>query len=117
MSWVFGLLYIYIFFIAVFVRLIIFYFQFLVLRQLEGEDGFNEFLSVHQTRSQTQTWANDMAQDPADPGGKPKENKKKPASDDYLNFDSDESEDEKDDDEDDGWSSLFINYPSDICYI
>ncbi|KAM4746173.1 putative RNA-binding protein 19 [Anableps anableps] len=71
------------------------------LGTLEEEDGFIEFLSVHQNRSQAQTWANDMAQDPADPGGIRKQNKKKPASDDYLNFDSDESEDEKEEDEDD----------------
>ncbi|PWA19577.1 hypothetical protein CCH79_00006971 [Gambusia affinis] len=74
------------------------------LGNLEAEDGFNEFMSVHQNRSQAQTWANDMAQDPADSGGVQKQKKKKPASDDYLNFDSDESEDEKhemDDDDDD----------------
>lgn len=71
----------------------------------EEEDGFNEFLSVHQNRSQAQTWANDMAPDPAEPGGRRKENKKKSASDDYLNFDSDESEDEKDDDDEDDVSS------------
>ncbi|XP_054905016.1 probable RNA-binding protein 19 [Poeciliopsis prolifica] len=71
------------------------------LGNLEAEDGFNEFLSVHQNRSQAQTWANDMAQDPADSGGVQKQKKKKPASDDYLNFDSEESEDEKHDDDDD----------------
>ncbi|XP_014883113.1 putative RNA-binding protein 19 [Poecilia latipinna] len=71
------------------------------LGNLEAEDGFNEFLSVHQNRSQAQTWANDMAQDPADSGGVQTQKKKKPASDDYLNFDSDESEDEKHDDDDD----------------
>ncbi|XP_008416968.1 putative RNA-binding protein 19 [Poecilia reticulata] len=70
------------------------------LGNLEAEDGFNEFLSVHQNRSQAQTWANDMAQDPTDSGGVQKQKKKKPASDDYLNFDSDESEDEKHDDDD-----------------
>uniref|UniRef100_A0A3B3TPZ7 Probable RNA-binding protein 19 n=1 Tax=Poecilia latipinna TaxID=48699 RepID=A0A3B3TPZ7_9TELE len=70
-------------------------------KKLEAEDGFNEFLSVHQNRSQAQTWANDMAQDPADSGGVQTQKKKKPASDDYLNFDSDESEDEKHDDDDD----------------
>uniref|UniRef100_A0A3P9MVY9 Probable RNA-binding protein 19 n=1 Tax=Poecilia reticulata TaxID=8081 RepID=A0A3P9MVY9_POERE len=69
-------------------------------KPLEAEDGFNEFLSVHQNRSQAQTWANDMAQDPTDSGGVQKQKKKKPASDDYLNFDSDESEDEKHDDDD-----------------
>lgn len=98
-------------FVTVFVRIIIFYVHFLVLCQLEAEDGFNEFMSVHQNRSQTQTWANDMAQDPADSGGVQKQKKKKPASDDYLNFDSDQSEDEKhdvDDDDDNEGMGWFL---------
>uniref|UniRef100_A0AAQ5Z327 Probable RNA-binding protein 19 n=1 Tax=Amphiprion ocellaris TaxID=80972 RepID=A0AAQ5Z327_AMPOC len=52
---------------------------------------FKEFLSVHQNRSQAQTWANDT--DP-DSGRAKTQSKKKPASDDYLNFDSDQSEEE-----------------------
>lgn len=75
----------------------------LVFCQLEEEEGFKEFLSVHQNRSQAPTWANDMAQETAAPGSRQAKNKK-PSSDDYLNFDSDESEDggEDEDDDDDG---------------
>uniref|UniRef100_A0AAX7UBW6 Probable RNA-binding protein 19 n=1 Tax=Astatotilapia calliptera TaxID=8154 RepID=A0AAX7UBW6_ASTCA len=60
-----------------------------------------EFLSVHQNRSQAPTWANDTAQEAPDPDKKKKttQSKKKPASDDYLNFDSDQSEEDKEDEE------------------
>lgn len=61
------------------------------LGNLEEEQEFKEFLSVHQNRSQAQTWANDT--DP-DSGLAKTQSKKKPASDDYLNFDSDQSEEE-----------------------
>ncbi|XP_035803873.2 probable RNA-binding protein 19 isoform X2 [Amphiprion ocellaris] len=61
------------------------------LGNLEEEQEFKEFLSVHQNRSQAQTWANDT--DP-DSGRAKTQSKKKPASDDYLNFDSDQSEEE-----------------------
>jgi len=56
---------------------------------------------VHQNRSQVQTWANDTVQQTADPdAGRAKaQGKKKPALDDYLNFDSEEGEE----DEDEGW--------------
>uniref|UniRef100_A0A673CWC0 Probable RNA-binding protein 19 n=1 Tax=Sphaeramia orbicularis TaxID=375764 RepID=A0A673CWC0_9TELE len=57
---------------------------------LEEDQGFKEFLSVHQNRGQAPTWANDTAQQP-----EKTKKKKKPASDDYLNFDSDPSEDEE----------------------
>uniref|UniRef100_A0AAQ6ADV0 RRM domain-containing protein n=1 Tax=Amphiprion ocellaris TaxID=80972 RepID=A0AAQ6ADV0_AMPOC len=60
-------------------------------QDLEEEQEFKEFLSVHQNRSQAQTWANDT--DP-DSGRAKTQSKKKPASDDYLNFDSDQSEEE-----------------------
>uniref|UniRef100_A0AAQ5YYA5 Probable RNA-binding protein 19 n=1 Tax=Amphiprion ocellaris TaxID=80972 RepID=A0AAQ5YYA5_AMPOC len=56
-----------------------------------NKQEFKEFLSVHQNRSQAQTWANDT--DP-DSGRAKTQSKKKPASDDYLNFDSDQSEEE-----------------------
>lgn len=64
------------------------------LGNLEEDQGFKEFLSVHQNRSQAPTWANDSMQQTADPDSRQKktQGKKKPASDDYLNFDSDESE-------------------------
>uniref|UniRef100_A0A8C4YP60 RNA binding motif protein 19 n=1 Tax=Gopherus evgoodei TaxID=1825980 RepID=A0A8C4YP60_9SAUR len=53
--------------------------------KLEGDEAFREFLVVHQKRTQVATWANDMLAE------EPKTGKSKPA-DDYLNFDSDESE-------------------------
>ncbi|XP_015253863.1 PREDICTED: probable RNA-binding protein 19 [Cyprinodon variegatus] len=71
-----------------------------VLENLEDEDGFSEFLSVHQNRTQAQTWTNDMAQDQAKPKSSKKEKKKKPTSDDYLNFDSEDSEDEQEEEHD-----------------
>lgn len=79
--------------------------------QLEEEPEFKEFLSVHQNRSQAPTWANDTAQEAPDPDKKKTtQSKKKPASDDYLNFDSDQSEEDKEDEEeendeseDEGW--------------
>uniref|UniRef100_A0A3Q2V758 RNA binding motif protein 19 n=1 Tax=Haplochromis burtoni TaxID=8153 RepID=A0A3Q2V758_HAPBU len=68
---------------------------------LADTDEFKEFLSVHQNRSQAPTWANDTAQEAPDPDKKKKttQSKKKPASDDYLNFDSDQSEEDKEDEE------------------
>uniref|UniRef100_A0A8C4H871 Probable RNA-binding protein 19 n=1 Tax=Dicentrarchus labrax TaxID=13489 RepID=A0A8C4H871_DICLA len=64
---------------------------------LEEDQGFKEFLSVHQNRSQVPTWANDTVQQTPDPdSGRTKtQSKKKVASDDYLNFDSDQSEEEE----------------------
>ncbi|XP_051278796.1 LOW QUALITY PROTEIN: probable RNA-binding protein 19 [Dicentrarchus labrax] len=81
------------------------------LGNLEEDQGFKEFLSVHQNRSQVPTWANDTVQQTPDPdSGRTKtQSKKKVASDDYLNFDSDQSEEEEeeekeeqDEDEDEG---------------
>nr|XP_015828071.2 probable RNA-binding protein 19 isoform X2 [Nothobranchius furzeri] len=76
-----------------------------VLGELEEEEGFKEFLSVHQNRMQAPTWANDtVAQDTADPDSRRTKSKKKPATDDYLNFDSDQSGNEEEgcDADDDG---------------
>ncbi|KAL3975876.1 ATF-like basic leucine zipper transcriptional factor [Sarotherodon galilaeus] len=71
-----------------------------ILGDLEEEPEFKEFLSVHQNRSQAPTWANDTAQEAPDPNKKKTaQSKKKPASDDYLNFDSDQSEEDKEDEE------------------
>ncbi|XP_064024576.1 probable RNA-binding protein 19 isoform X2 [Pogoniulus pusillus] len=56
------------------------------LKELEEDKTFQEFLVVHQKRSQVATWANDTLAEEA------KKGKAKPAADDYLNFDSDESE-------------------------
>lgn len=75
-----------------------------VLESVEEDQGFREFLSVHQNRSQAPTWANDTALQQEDPVSKKKiktdiKNKKKPDSDDYLNFDSDKSEDEQEEEQ------------------
>uniref|UniRef100_A0A7N8YBX1 Probable RNA-binding protein 19 n=1 Tax=Mastacembelus armatus TaxID=205130 RepID=A0A7N8YBX1_9TELE len=69
--------------------------------KLEEDQGFKEFLSVHQNRSQVPTWANDTLQQKTDPKNElaKTQSKKKPASDDYLNFDSDQSEDEENEEE------------------
>ncbi|XP_032373118.1 putative RNA-binding protein 19 isoform X1 [Etheostoma spectabile] len=71
------------------------------LGNLEEDQGFKEFLSVHQNRSQAPTWANDTVQQTTDPdsGQAKARGKKNLASDDYLNFDSDQSENEEDEDE------------------
>ncbi|XP_078141234.1 putative RNA-binding protein 19 isoform X1 [Centroberyx gerrardi] len=73
-----------------------------VLGNLEEDQGFKEFMSVHQNRSQAPTWANDSVQQSAVPDtGKAKTQvKKKAASDDYLNFDSEQSEDDEEEDGD-----------------
>ncbi|XP_054630657.1 probable RNA-binding protein 19 [Dunckerocampus dactyliophorus] len=69
------------------------------LENLQDDEGFKEFLSVHQNRSQAPTWANDTVQQPVNPDSGKAKSKKKPAADDYLNFDSDESEDPEDEKE------------------
>uniref|UniRef100_A0A8C1AAX8 Probable RNA-binding protein 19 n=1 Tax=Cyprinus carpio carpio TaxID=630221 RepID=A0A8C1AAX8_CYPCA len=65
-----------------------------VLGDLEKDQSFQEFLSVHQKRTQVPTWANDTAEATSVGVEKKKEEKKQKAAvrDDYLNFDSDESE-------------------------
>ncbi|XP_061458863.1 probable RNA-binding protein 19 isoform X2 [Rhineura floridana] len=55
------------------------------LKELAGEAAFQDFLAVHQKRSQAATWSNDTKAE------EPKKSKAK-QRDDYLNFDSDESE-------------------------
>ncbi|XP_012719019.2 probable RNA-binding protein 19 isoform X2 [Fundulus heteroclitus] len=97
------------------------------LGNLEKEEGFNEFLSVYQNRSQAKTWTNDMAPDldNRDNIQKEKKKKKKPTSDDYLNFDSDESENEMekeeeeddDDDDDDKKEEALKSGLSDMDYL
>uniref|UniRef100_A0A674BX41 Probable RNA-binding protein 19 n=1 Tax=Salmo trutta TaxID=8032 RepID=A0A674BX41_SALTR len=64
---------------------------------LEDDEGFQEFVSVHQNRNQVSTWANDtLPQSAAPETGQGRSQEKKPASDDYLNFDeSDEEEEEE----------------------
>lgn len=69
--------------------------------QLKNDEGFQEFLAVHKNRTQVPTWANDTVEAGAVEKRKVTEKKKekKSASDDYLNFDSDESEDSSEDEE------------------
>ncbi|XP_027717945.1 probable RNA-binding protein 19 [Vombatus ursinus] len=65
------------------------------LEKLKKDAEFQEFLMVHQKRTQVATWANDTV------GVEPKKGKAK-RDDDYLNFDSDsgqESEEEIDDED------------------
>ncbi|KAM6422714.1 putative RNA-binding protein 19 isoform 1-T4 [Liasis olivaceus] len=54
------------------------------LKELEGEAAFQDFLAVHKKRSQVATWSNDI---------KVQEPRRAEPAEDYLNFDSDESED------------------------
>ncbi|XP_062853521.1 probable RNA-binding protein 19 [Trichomycterus rosablanca] len=61
-----------------------------LLGDLEKDEGFQEFLSVHKIRTQVPTWANDSGETSG--VEKKKLEKKKAPSNDYLNFDSDESE-------------------------
>uniref|UniRef100_A0A674BWG1 Probable RNA-binding protein 19 n=1 Tax=Salmo trutta TaxID=8032 RepID=A0A674BWG1_SALTR len=63
----------------------------------KDDEGFQEFVSVHQNRNQVSTWANDtLPQSAAPETGQGRSQEKKPASDDYLNFDeSDEEEEEE----------------------
>lgn len=83
--------------------------------QLEEDQEFKEFLSVHQRRDQAPTWTNDTVQTSAAVGIQLKSQRKKDVSDDYLNFDSDDSDvaeeyeeaeedddDAEDDNDDDG---------------
>lgn len=68
------------------------FFPLLRCPQLKDDNEFQEFLSVHQKRTQVATWANDALD------AEPSKGKSKPAND-YLNFDSDsgqESEEEED---------------------
>ncbi|KAM8992673.1 putative RNA-binding protein 19 [Ara ararauna] len=62
------------------------------LKELEEDKRFQEFLVVHQKRSQVATWANDTLAE------EPKKGKAKSAAD-YLNFDSDESEELSEDED------------------
>ncbi|KAE8634175.1 hypothetical protein XENTR_v10002218 [Xenopus tropicalis] len=55
------------------------------LEELEKEDDFKEFLSVHQNRTKTSTWDNDTH-------AAVEKKQKSQSQDDYLNFDSDSEE-------------------------
>ncbi|XP_030632510.1 putative RNA-binding protein 19 isoform X2 [Chanos chanos] len=74
-----------------------------VLGELEKDQSFQEFLAVHQNRTLVPTWANDSLDKSAVPAGKDKSKKpeKRAVTDDYLNFDSDESEEPSDNEEED----------------
>uniref|UniRef100_A0A8C7PEQ6 Probable RNA-binding protein 19 n=1 Tax=Oncorhynchus mykiss TaxID=8022 RepID=A0A8C7PEQ6_ONCMY len=68
-----------------------------ILGKLEDDEGFQEFVSVHQNRNQASTWANDtLPQSAAPETGQGRSQEKKPASDDYLNFDESDEEEEED---------------------
>lgn len=67
--------------------------------QLEEDQEFKEFLSVHQRRDQAPTWTNDTVQTSAAVGIQLKSQRKKDVSDDYLNFDSDDSDVAEEEDE------------------
>ncbi|XP_031671375.1 probable RNA-binding protein 19 [Oncorhynchus kisutch] len=65
-------------------------------KELEGDEAFQEFTSVHHNRSQLPTWANDSLLQSAAPEtgqGRSQEKKKKL---DYLNFESDEKKKDED---------------------
>ncbi|XP_028854976.1 putative RNA-binding protein 19 [Denticeps clupeoides] len=74
-----------------------------VLGDLEKDQGFQEFLAVHQNRSQVPTWANDSLEESAFSGRmtetSKKDGKKPKKTDDYLNFDSDQSVETSDEEE------------------
>ncbi|NXI23238.1 RBM19 protein, partial [Sterrhoptilus dennistouni] len=85
------------------------------LKELEEDKTFQEFLVVHQKRSQVATWANDtLAEEPK---------KGKSAAADYLNFDSDQSEelseaeDEPSEDEKEGKKAATSKDLSDMDYL
>ncbi|KAI5109104.1 putative RNA-binding protein 19, partial [Silurus meridionalis] len=65
-----------------------------LLGELNNDEGFQEFLAVHKNRTQVPVWANDAVEASAVEKSKTSEKKKekKAVTDDYLNFDSDESE-------------------------
>uniref|UniRef100_I3K7H8 Probable RNA-binding protein 19 n=1 Tax=Oreochromis niloticus TaxID=8128 RepID=I3K7H8_ORENI len=87
-------------------------------KESSKEPEFKEFLSVHQNRSQAPTWANDTAQEAPDPNKKKTaQSKKKPASDDYLNFDSDQSEEDKEDEEEENDEKALKSGLSDMDYL
>ncbi|XP_077572018.1 putative RNA-binding protein 19 [Stigmatopora nigra] len=71
------------------------------LKDVEEDESFKEFLSVHRNRRQVTTWANDALEEVVQPVQAKQKTKKKVAADDYLNFDSDQSEDEFDEKDDD----------------
>ncbi|KAJ8380369.1 hypothetical protein SKAU_G00011470 [Synaphobranchus kaupii] len=76
-----------------------------LLGELEQDEGFQEFVAVHQNRTQVPTWANDTLAEGAHPSsntegqGKRKESKNQAIVEDYLNFDSDQSSDVNTDEE------------------
>ncbi|XP_053558130.1 probable RNA-binding protein 19 isoform X2 [Bombina bombina] len=66
-----------------------------VLKELEEDNDFKEFLSVHQNRAKAATWGNDTQS----VGTK---NDKSRSQDDYLNFDSDSEENMSEEEGDEG---------------
>uniref|UniRef100_A0A3P8WIP7 Probable RNA-binding protein 19 n=1 Tax=Cynoglossus semilaevis TaxID=244447 RepID=A0A3P8WIP7_CYNSE len=86
--------------------------------KLENDQGFQEFLSVHQNRSQVPTWVNDTLQQTAVSDNKAiqAQSKKKPASDDYLNFDSDEFDDEDQNEDENEKGNLETEKRQEKCH-
>ncbi|MCI4375294.1 hypothetical protein PGIGA_G00107740 [Pangasianodon gigas] len=78
-----------------------------VLGELKNDEGFQEFLAVHKNRTQVPTWANDAVEASAVEKTQKTEKKKenKASRDDYLNFDSDESEELSDDEDEEQGAS------------
>ncbi|XP_061117388.1 probable RNA-binding protein 19 [Conger conger] len=85
-----------------------------LLGELEQDEGFQEFVTVHQNRTQVPTWVNDTLNEGADLSSnredqRKKKTKNKEIIEDYLNFDSDHSADmspdEEEEDEADGQTS------------
>lgn len=72
--------------------------------QLKEDTDFQEFLLVHQKRTQVATWANDALD------AEPVQGKSKPA-DDYLNFDSDSGQESEEEDAGEGPEGRVIHTP------
>ncbi|KAJ8285605.1 hypothetical protein GJAV_G00028760 [Gymnothorax javanicus] len=76
-----------------------------LLGELEQDEGFQEFVAVHQNRTQVPTWANDTLTEEADQSSTQKgqrekrEARNRAVTEDYLNFDSDPSSDMSADEE------------------
>lgn len=97
--------------------------------QLEEDHSFQEFLSLHQNRTQVPTWANDAMEKPSvtakakETGKKETKKPKSSATDDYLNFDSDESdemeeaEEEEEEEEDEPQSAGQPVCQNDIYWV
>ncbi|XP_018416111.1 PREDICTED: probable RNA-binding protein 19 [Nanorana parkeri] len=83
------------------------------LEELEKDSGFQEFLTVHESRSKTATWTNDTKVEAV-------QKAKSRSEDDYLNFDSaseQETDDENEDDSEKDRKLALQNEVSDMEYL